>query len=88
MSVNPFIPTQAINNEVSLSSLRKGSNGYITRIDQPELEIALLKMGVTVGDRLILTGAAPLHGPIAIRAGHVKLSLRSEDASHIWINQR
>lgn len=88
MSANPFVPTQVTSQEKSLAELRRGQSGHITRIDQPELEIALLKMGVTVGDSIALTGAAPMRGPVAVRVGHIKLSLRREDASHIWISQR
>jgi ferrous iron transport protein A len=89
MSSSLFYMTPPVHaQEVPLSSLRAGDRGQIARIDAPELEIALLKMGVTIGDQLAFAVAAPLGGPIAVRAMHTKLSLRREDAMHIWINRR
>lgn len=89
MSTSPFYMTPPVQgHRVSLARLRAGETGQIVHIDEPNLEIALLKMGVAVGDQLTFAGAAPLGGPIAVRAAHTKLSLRREDAKHIWINPR
>lgn len=89
MSVNPpFVPSHATVKAVVLSSLNHGEWGEIVEIDEPELEVALLKMGIAVGDSVKFAFAAPFKGPIAVKANHTKLSLRLEDASHIWINRR
>ncbi len=88
MSATPFSPSYAQQQESMLSTLKKGEQGQIVRIDSPELEIALLKMGVCIGDQIAYRGSAPLGGPIAIRTQQTKLSLRREDACHIWINPR
>jgi Fe2+ transport system protein FeoA len=88
MSLTPlFIQSPVHTREVPLSKLRTGERGRIARIDEPALEIALLKMGITVGDQITYSGAAPLGGPIAVRAAHTKFSLRREDATHLWINR-
>ncbi len=71
-----------------LLTLHPGESGRIAHIDAPELEIALLKMGVTVGDEVSFAGAAPLNDPVSIRVHRTKLLLRREDASHIWINRK
>jgi len=88
MSSTPlFIQSPVHTREVPLSKLRTGERGRIVRIDEPALEIALLKMGIAVGDQITFSGAAPLGGPIAVRAARTKLSLRREDATHVWINR-
>jgi len=74
--------------ELQLSVLKPGDRGQIIRIDDSELELALLKMGVAIGDLFSFAGEAPFKGPVVIRASHTKLSLRREDANHIWINRR
>ncbi len=71
----------------TLLSLCPGECGCITRIDRPELEMALLKMGVAVGDQVCFVGVAPLRDPVSIRVHRTKLLLRREDASHIWISR-
>lgn len=71
----------------ALLSLHRGEHGRITRIDAPELEMALLKMGICVGDQVSFAGAAPLNDPVSIRVHRTKLLMRREDASHIWINR-
>lgn len=71
----------------ALLSLHRGEQGRITRIDAPELEMALLKMGICIGDQVSFAGAAPLNDPVSIRVHRTKLLLRREDASHIWINR-
>jgi ferrous iron transport protein A len=88
MSSSPlFVQSPVHTQEVPLSSLRAGERGRIVRVDEPALEIALLKMGITTGDHLTYSGSAPFGGPIAVRAARTKLSLRREDATHVWINR-
>lgn len=71
----------------SLLSLHKGEKGRISKIDAPELEMTLLKMGICVGDQVSFAGTAPLNDPVAIKVHRTKLLMRREDASHIWINR-
>jgi ferrous iron transport protein A len=68
-----------------LSGLSAGVSGHISRIDAPELEVALLKMGISIGDRCKISGIAPFGDPIAIRVDRTQISLRKCDARHIWI---
>lgn len=49
--------------------------------------MALLKMGICVGDQVSFAGTAPLNDPVSIRVHRTKLLMRREDASHIWINR-
>ncbi|MEM9985347.1 MAG: FeoA family protein [Bacteroidota bacterium] len=74
--------------DLQLSGLKAGERGQIIRIDNSDLELALLKMGVAVEDFVSFAGEAPFKGPIMIRVAQTKLSLRREDAQKIWINRR
>lgn len=74
-------------NDNSLLSLHRGEHGRISRIDAPELEMTLLKMGICVGDQVSFAGCAPLNDPVSIRVHRTKLLMRRADASQIWINR-
>ena len=52
--------------EKSLVQLKPGQRGKIALIDNEELKLALLEMGISVGDELIHTGVAPFRDPISI----------------------
>lgn len=71
-----------------LSALRKGEAGRIVHIDDPEVRMALLRMGVSEGDAFRVTDIAPLGDPIAIALQHTKLFLRKRNAAHIWISRQ
>lgn len=88
-TLHTILPVPAAMPDLSrqLSSLLPGESGQILRIDAPDLEMELLKLGVTVGDHISYAGRAPLRGPVAIRVHRTKILLRSEDARHIWINR-
>ncbi len=73
--------------EASLLALHPGEGGKICKIDAPDLEMALLKMGVAIGDQVSFSGTAPLRDPVAIRVHRTKILLRRDDASHIWISK-
>jgi ferrous iron transport protein A len=70
---------------VPLSALTLHSRAYITAIDTDDLHLALLKLGVSVGNQLYLCNIAPLGDPIAIAINGTKISLRKTDAAHIWV---
>ncbi len=70
---------------VPLSSLALHAQAVIRVIDADALRLALLKMGVSVGNRLVLSNIAPLGDPLAIAINGTKISLRKTDAAHIWV---
>ncbi|RMG56071.1 MAG: ferrous iron transport protein A [Bacteroidetes bacterium] len=71
---------------IRLSRVTKGAAGRIVHIDDPEVRIALLRMGVSEGDVFRVTDIAPLGDPMAIALQHTKLFLRKRNAAHIWIS--
>lgn len=76
---------QADPHVVQLSSLRPGEQARIMNVDEPALQLELVKLGVRAGDRCQLTNVAPLGGPVAIAINGAKVALRLRDAAHVWV---
>ena len=74
-----------VKNARSILDMAVGDCGQILKIDGKELEIALLKMGVKIGDCISYMGKAPLGDPVAIGVHGTKISLRKKDAAAVWI---
>jgi len=72
----------------TLKTLKKGDEGRIDAINSPQLALALLKMGIIIGDWVQITDIAPLGDPIAIKVNGTKISLRKKDASAICITRK
>lgn len=68
-----------------LSELSKGDQGIISSIEKYEVQVALMNLGVIVGDLLKLSDIAPLGDPIAFTVNHTKVSIRKNDARTIWV---
>lgn len=68
-----------------LSTLKKGESATIISIDTPEMQVALMSLGVLEGDRCKLSDIAPLGDPIAIQINGTKVSLRLRDAASVWV---
>lgn len=73
---------------VQLSTLRTGRSGRIVRIDSPEVEVALLDLGVVIGDMFTLSDTAPLGDPIAISINGTKIFMRKKDAAAVWVESK
>jgi len=70
---------------MKLSELKKGQAGTIAGIERPELEVALMKVGLVRGDQFTLSDIAPLGGPLALEINGHKVALRRSDARFITI---
>ncbi len=69
-----------------LSRLPEGSRAVIDRIDlPPDLLPRLLEMGVIGGTPVQVVRFAPLGDPIEIKVRGYHLTLRREEAEHIWV---
>lgn len=69
-----------------LSEMDMRSKGVIVHIEGKELEIALLGLGLVVGDLFEVSAQAPFGGPIALRLPGAKIALRKADAYHVLVN--
>lgn len=68
-----------------LPAIQRFAPAEIVVIDESAVQLALLHLGVRVGDHLRLTHIAPLGDPIAISINGTKIAIRKQDATHIWV---
>ncbi len=68
-----------------LSDLRIGAEALVLQIADPQLKLALLRIGLLEGDKLVLTEQAPLGGPMAFRVRGGKIAMRRSDAARVQI---
>lgn len=65
--------------------MKPGEKAVIKFIDEPEIALKLMEMGFIPGERIVLSKKAPLGCPLSIAIGSDELSLRIEEANHVWI---
>lgn len=57
----------------------------VLRIEDPQLKLALLRIGLLEGDKITLTEKAPMGGPLAFRVRGGKIAMRRSDAARVQI---
>jgi ferrous iron transport protein A len=57
----------------------------VLRIQDPQLKLALLRIGLLEGDKITLTEKAPMGGPLAFRVHGGKIAMRRSDAARVQI---
>ncbi len=70
-----------------LSELTTGESGIIDSFSNNEIFIKLMEMGCVPGEKVSVEIIAPLGDPISIQVAGYNLSLRLNEAEHIFINQ-
>lgn len=68
-----------------LSDLKLGASGIIQQFDDNEAKVKLMEMGCIIGEFILLEAIAPMGDPIAIQVSGYCLSLRKNEARHIWV---
>ncbi|MES2558564.1 MAG: FeoA family protein [Bacteroidota bacterium] len=68
-----------------LSQLRFGQEAVVEQINDNELSLKLLEMGLLPGEIVALENIAPFGDPIAVRVGEYKMCLRLEDADCVMV---
>jgi ferrous iron transport protein A len=68
-----------------LSELKSGVSGIIQQFDDNEAKIKLMEMGCIPGESVSIEAIAPMGDPIAIQVSGYCLSLRKNEARHIWV---
>ena len=68
-----------------LSDLKLGASGIIQQFDDNEAKVKLMEMGCIIGEFIMLKAIAPMGDPIAIQVSGYCLSLRKNEARHIWV---
>jgi ferrous iron transport protein A len=70
---------------VRLSELKPGQEGIIREFKSNDLFLKLMEMGCVPGEKIILEQVAPLGDPISVNVAGYHLSLRLNEAEHIFV---
>ena len=70
---------------IRLSELKPGQEGIIREFKSNELFLKLMEMGCVPGERILLEQVAPLGDPISVSVAGYHLSLRLNEAEHIFV---
>jgi ferrous iron transport protein A len=68
-----------------LSELKPGQEGIIKEFQNNEIFLKLMEMGCVPGERILLEQVAPLGDPISVNVAGYHLSLRLNEAEHIFV---
>jgi ferrous iron transport protein A len=69
-----------------LSEMKPGQKGIIKEFKSNELFLKLMEMGCVPGERIVLEQVAPLGDPISVSVAGYHLSLRINEAEHIFVD--
>lgn len=72
---------------VRLSDLKPGQEGIIREFQDNEIFLKLMEMGCVPGERILLEQIAPLGDPISVNVAGYHLSLRLNEAEHIYVDR-
>lgn len=70
---------------IRLSELKPGQEGIIKEFMSNELFLKLMEMGCVPGEKIIMEQVAPLGDPISVSVAGYHLSLRINEAEHIYV---
>jgi len=70
---------------VRLSELKPGQEGIIKEFKNNEIFLKLMEMGCVPGEKIHLEQVAPLGDPISVTVSGYRLSLRLNEAEHIFV---
>jgi ferrous iron transport protein A len=73
--------------ERRLSELETGKAVIIKRFENDDIFLKLMEMGCVPGEKIIIDQVAPLGDPICILVAGYSLSLRLNEAEHIWVEE-
>lgn len=68
-----------------LSEIGIGRTVIIKRFENDDIFLKLMEMGCVPGEKITVTQIAPLGDPISIAVAGYTLSLRLNEAEHIWV---
>jgi ferrous iron transport protein A len=70
-----------------LSEVAVGKAVTIKRFENDDIFLKLMEMGCVPGEKIIIDQVAPLGDPICISVAGYSLSLRLNEAEHIWVEE-
>lgn len=72
---------------VQLSRLKTGKRAVIKSHEDTDFRLTLLEMGCIPGEPVFVRMLAPMGDPMAISIAGYQLSIRKQDAEHIWVEE-
>ena len=70
---------------VRLSEMKPGQEGIIKEFNSNEIFLKLMEMGCVPGEKILLEQIAPLGDPVSVSISGYHLSLRLNEAEHIFV---
>lgn len=70
-----------------LSEIEVGKTVIIKHFENDEIFLKLMEMGCVPGEKILIDQIAPLGDPISIVVAGYILSLRLNEAEHIWVEE-
>ena len=70
---------------VRLSELKPGQEGTIKEFNSNEILLKLMEMGCVPGEKILMEQVAPMGDPISVSVAGYHLSLRLNEAAHIFV---
>ena len=70
---------------IKLSEMKPGQEGIVRRFNNNEIFLKLMEMGYVPGETIIVEQIAPLGDPISVNVAGYHLSLRLNEAEHIFL---
>jgi ferrous iron transport protein A len=70
-----------------LSEIGIGKSVIIKRFENDDIFLKLMEMGCVPGEKITVAQIAPLGDPISILVAGYTLSLRLNEAEHIWVEE-
>jgi len=73
--------------EKRLSEIEVGKAVIIKHFENDDIFLKLMEMGCVPGEKIMVEQIAPLKDPISILVAGYRLSLRLNEAEHIWVEE-
>lgn len=73
--------------ERRLSEIEAGKAVIIKHFENDDIFLKLMEMGCVPGEKILIDQIAPLGDPISILVAGYTLSLRLNEAEHIWVEE-
>lgn len=70
-----------------LSEVGVGKTVVIKHFENDDIFLKLMEMGCVPGEKILIDQIAPLGDPISIMVAGYSLSLRLNEAEHIWVEE-
>ena len=71
-----------------LSELEPGETGIIESFSNSDIFLKLMEMGCVPGEKVLVDMVAPLGDPMSISVSGYHLSLRLNEAEHIFVSMQ